>query len=126
VEVRLQHVAATFPPGQADSVRAFYGGLLGIPEMPVPPEVADQGWVWFATRDPGVELHFIPADPPPDPTRSHHFCLEVESIAMARERLAGAGAPIREAGHPIQGRARIFTRDPLGNLVELVELVDLR
>ena len=58
--IRLQHVRFTFPPGRADDVRAFYGSTLGIPEMPVPPEVADKGWVWFATRDEGIELHFIP------------------------------------------------------------------
>jgi catechol 2,3-dioxygenase-like lactoylglutathione lyase family enzyme len=123
--VRLQHVAATFPHGRADSVRAFYGGALGIPEMPVPPEVADQGWVWFATRDPGIELHFIPDRTPPDPTRRHHFCLQVADLGAARGRLEAAGAPVMEPGSRIHGRERLFTRDPLGNLVELVELVEL-
>jgi catechol 2,3-dioxygenase-like lactoylglutathione lyase family enzyme len=126
VEVRLQHVGVTFPPGRAGDVRAFYGGVLGIPEMPVPPEVADAGWVWFATRDAGIELHFIPHELPPDPARRHHFCLQVDDMADARARLEAAGAPIIDAGRRIEGRERLFTRDPLGNLVELVRIGGLR
>ena len=39
---RLQHVAATFPPGGEPAIRRFYGDVLGLAEMPVPDEVADQ------------------------------------------------------------------------------------
>lgn len=124
--VRLQHVGVTFPPGRAGDVRAFYGGTLGIPEMPVPPEVADKGWVWFATRDEGIELHFIPHEIPPDPARRHHLCLQVGDLAATRAALEAAGAPLMDAGSPIHGRERLFTRDPLGNLVELVEFTGLR
>jgi catechol 2,3-dioxygenase-like lactoylglutathione lyase family enzyme len=92
VEVRLQHVGVTFPPGRADEVRAFYGGVLGIPEMPVPPGVADAGWVWFATRDAGIELHFIPHELPPDPAWRHHFCLQVDDMADARPPRASSPA----------------------------------
>lgn len=120
--LRLQHVALTFPEGDADAIRGFYGDLLGMPEMEVPPEVAHLGWVWFATRDAGVELHFIPHRIPPDPERVHHFCLEVGDLAATRARLAAAGASVRDAGAQIEGRARAFVRDPVGNLVELVEL----
>jgi catechol 2,3-dioxygenase-like lactoylglutathione lyase family enzyme len=124
--IRLQHVAATFPPGREGAIRGFYAGVLGLSEMPVPPEVADQGWVWFATRDDGIELHFIPDERPPDPTRRHHFCLQVEDLAAARSRLAAAGVETREAGSRIVGRERLFCRDPFGNLVELVEIVSAR
>ena len=123
--VRLQHVGFTFLPGRADAIRGFYGGTLGIPEMPVPPEVADQGWVWFATRDEGIELHFIPAELPPDLERHHHFCLQVADLEATRARLEAAGAPVVPAGSRIHGRERLFTRDPVGNLVELVEMVAL-
>jgi catechol 2,3-dioxygenase-like lactoylglutathione lyase family enzyme len=121
--IRLQHVGVTFPPGRADAIRAFYGGVLGIPEMPVPPEVADKGWVWFATRDDGIELHFIPDETPPDPARRHHACLQVDDLAATRARLEAAGVEVMEAGSRIAGRERLFARDPVGNLVELVEMV---
>jgi catechol 2,3-dioxygenase-like lactoylglutathione lyase family enzyme len=119
--MRLQHVGATFPPGRADAIRDFYDRVVGIPEMPVPPEVADEGWVWFATSDEGIELHFIPRDLPPDPARVHHFCLQVDDLAALRDRLTQFGSETFEAGSEIHGRARLFTRDPVGNLVEFVE-----
>jgi len=124
--VRLQHIGFTFPPGREDAIRAFYGGTLGIAEMPVPPEVADKGWIWFATRDEGIELHFIPADAPPDTSRRHHFCLQVADMDATRARLEADGAPLIDAGSRIIGRERLFTRDPVGNLVELVRFTDLR
>jgi catechol 2,3-dioxygenase-like lactoylglutathione lyase family enzyme len=119
---RLQHAAVTFPEGQDAAIRRFYGEVLGIPEMPVPEEVAEHGWIWFATSDEGVELHFIPHAIAPDPQRIHHFCLQVDDLAALRERLAAAGAEVRDAGSRIQGRDRAFVRDPVGNLVELVEI----
>jgi catechol 2,3-dioxygenase-like lactoylglutathione lyase family enzyme len=119
---RLQHAAVTFPPGSEEAIRGFYGGVLGLSEMPVPPEVADRGWIWFATDDEGVELHFIPDHRAPDPARRHHFCLQFGSIAQVRERLAAAGAQTRAPSGDIIGRERLFTRDPVGNLVECVEI----
>jgi len=119
---RLQHVAATFPPGRSGAIREFYGEVLELDEMPVPEEVAQHGWIWFATDDEGVELHFIPDDIPPDPARRHHFCLEFASLDHVRARLEGAGAETREPGSRIIGRRRVFTHDPVGNLVECVEI----
>lgn len=119
---RLQHAAVTFPPGSEAAIRGFYGDVLGLAEMPVPAEVADRGWIWFATDDAGVELHFIPDDLPPDPARRHHFCLQFEALDEVRERLAAAGAEAREPGGRILGRERLFTHDPVGNLVECVEI----
>jgi catechol 2,3-dioxygenase-like lactoylglutathione lyase family enzyme len=119
---RLQHVAVTFPPGEDAAIRRFYGEVLGIPEMPVPQEVAHLGWIWFATSDEGVELHFVPHAIAPDPERVHHFCLQVDDVAGVRRQLEAAGVAVRDAGSRIQGRARAFVRDPVGNLVELVEI----
>ena len=112
----------TFPVGEDAEIRRFYGEVLGIPEMPVPDEVAHLGWIWFATSDEGVELHFIPHAIAPDPERIHHFCLQVDDLAAVRERLVAAGSEVRDAGSQIQSRERAFVRDPVGNLVELVEI----
>lgn len=101
-------------------MRDFYAGVLGLDEMDVPAEVAHLGWIWFSTTEPGVELHFVPHPVAPDPERVHHFCLEVGDLPVARERLEAAGATVTEPRARIQGRDRVFTRDPLGNLVELV------
>lgn len=120
--IRLQHVGITFPPGSENAIRAFYAAVVGLVEIEVPEAVADRGWIWFGTRDPGIELHFIPSDLPPDPQRRHHFCLEVDSLASSRARLESSGAEVEEPRGRIPGRQRVFTRDPVGNLVELLEL----
>ena len=120
--IRLQHVGVTFPPGEAETIRAFYRDVIGLREMPVPPGVAEQGWVWFGTYDEGIELHFVPHPIAPDPARIHHFCLQVEDIAPIRERVEAAGGAVFEAGADIPGRQRLFTRDPVGNLVELIRM----
>jgi catechol 2,3-dioxygenase-like lactoylglutathione lyase family enzyme len=124
--IRLQHVGVTFPPGGEAAIRAFYTSVIGLAEIPVPDAVADRGWIWFGTRDPGIELHFIPSDLSPDRERRHHFCLQVESLAALRARLEGDGAEVKEPGGRIPGRDRLFTRDPVGNLVELLELTESR
>jgi catechol 2,3-dioxygenase-like lactoylglutathione lyase family enzyme len=122
--IRLQHVGVTFPPGSEDAIRSFYSQTIGLAEIAVPEPVADRGWIWFGTRDAGIELHFIPSDLVPDRNRRHHLCLEVESLATLRERLESAHAEIQQPGGRIPGRERLFTRDPVGNLVELLEMTD--
>jgi hypothetical protein len=48
----------------------------------------------------------------------------VDDLAAARTTLEEAGAEVTEALGTIHGRDRLFTRDPVGNLVELVEFVE--
>jgi catechol 2,3-dioxygenase-like lactoylglutathione lyase family enzyme len=96
--------------------------VLGLGEMPVPAEVAHLGWIWFATRDAGVELHFVPHEIAPDPQRVHHLCLEFDDLGVVCARLDAAGVEHRPPGARILGRERVFVRDPVGNLVELVAI----
>ena len=53
------------PPGGEDGARAFYAGVLGIPEVPKPPALAGRGGCWFeagAVRvHVGVDDDFRPA-----------------------------------------------------------------
>ena len=34
--VRIDHVQLAMPPGEEDAARGFYGGLLGLSEVPKP------------------------------------------------------------------------------------------
>ena len=123
---RLQHAAVTFPPGKEEAITDFYGVTLALPPAPVPPEVSHLGWIWFATDDRAVELHFIPSDLAPDPARQHHFCLEVDDLALVRSRLEEAGAEVSDPANRILDRERLFVRDPVGNLVELIQYLPAR
>lgn len=123
---RLEHAALTFPPGQESEVRHFYGDVLGFEETPLPGDLASRvGWIWFATDDPGVFLHFIPDGLAPDRARRHHVAFEVEALEPVVERLAAAGTTIETAGTAIPGRKRFFCHDPLGNLLEFLALAEL-
>lgn len=120
---RIEHAALTFVAGQEDRLRAFYGDVLGFEEVPLPdglPE--DIGWIWFATDEADVFLHFIPHEIAPDPERRHHVAFEVDSLGPVIERLEAAGVGVQTAGVGIPGRERFFCHDPLGNLLEFLAM----
>jgi catechol 2,3-dioxygenase-like lactoylglutathione lyase family enzyme len=112
----LHHVQVTHPPGGEDVVRSFYSGVLGLAELPKPPELAGRGGVWFAAGS--AQLHFGVEEPGPDSRR--HVALAVSDLSALRERLLAAGSPVEEA-IPLEGMERFYCRDPFGNRIELLE-----
>ena len=117
----LQHVTLNFTPGAEQQLRAFYAGVLGFREKPVPRVAKPLGWIWFYTAQDGIELHLIP-DPRPIPADStHHFCIHVADLESCRASLVKAGFPIREA-LALPTRPRFFARDPFNNLIEVVSV----
>ncbi|MDQ3855044.1 MAG: VOC family protein [Chloroflexota bacterium] len=107
----------THPPGSEEAAREFYGGLLGLSELPKPPELSDRGGVWFAAG--AVQLHFgVEAEGPPSP---RHLALEADDLYTLRARLEGAGYRIEEAV-ALPGASRFYSHDPFGNKLELITL----
>ena len=88
----IDHVQLAMPPGGETQARAFYGGILGLDELPKPAELAGRGGAWFSngavTLHLGVEQEFRPA-------RKAHPALLVEGLAELVTRLEGAGHPIQ-------------------------------
>jgi catechol 2,3-dioxygenase-like lactoylglutathione lyase family enzyme len=115
---RLQHVSSPFADGDQDALRAFYGELLGLRELPTPSTLGHLELVWFSAGD-GVELHFFRGAP--DPSAARHFCLDIDDLEETRRHL-------RDAGHqpyddtPIPNRPRFFCRDRAGNLLEFTSV----
>ena len=116
--MRLQHASLCFPPGAYAEVRAFYGGLLGLEEIEVPPKLEPGKFVWFRGGDPDIELHLMPGEVP---RGDHHVCLAVEDVDRLRARLEADGYETSD-GTEIVGRPRFFCRDPFGNLLELCRM----
>ena len=116
-QLRLQHVSLPIPAGAQETIRAFYGGVLGLAEKEVPRAVAHHGFVWFTAGPDNLELHFFPDRLLADPEEGRHFCLEVEDLEGYRRRLTEAGRQPFET-FPVPGRRRFFCRDPLGILIE--------
>ena len=109
----------TLPPGGEDAARAFYTGLLGLPELPKPPELAGRGGVWFAIGE--VQLHLGVEEPGPPSRR--HLAIQLQKLASVRRRLVAAGVPL-EPAIPLEGMERFYCRDPFGARLELLATDD--
>ena len=61
----IDHVQLAMPTGEEDTARRFYRDLLGMVEIPKPPELAKRGGCWFESGEVqvhlGVENDFRPA-----------------------------------------------------------------
>ena len=118
IRVKLDHVQLAGPPGCEEDARAFYGGLLGLEEIPKPESLRASGGVWF--RVGGEELH-IGIEDPFAPARKAHPGLRVDAARLDRlaDELAAAGAPVTW-DERYQGIRRFYTADPFGNRIEIL------
>jgi catechol 2,3-dioxygenase-like lactoylglutathione lyase family enzyme len=113
----IDHVQVAIPPGADDQARAFYGGVLGLPETPKPAPLNASGGMWFVTG--ATQLHiggqadFVPA-------KKAHPAFIVDDFdgycALLRER----DVAVREEAQ-VYGRRRAGIEDPFGNRIELIE-----
>jgi catechol 2,3-dioxygenase-like lactoylglutathione lyase family enzyme len=118
--VGIDHVQLAAPPGAEPAARAFFGDLLGMPELAKPPALAVRGGCWFqcgaAQIHVGIESDFRAA-------KKAHPALRLRdagALAALRARLEDAGVPVRDDNERVEGLARFFAEDPWGNRLELV------
>jgi catechol 2,3-dioxygenase-like lactoylglutathione lyase family enzyme len=115
----IDHVQVASPPGREDEARAFYGGILGMEELPKPEALRDRGGCWFRAGAQelhvGVEAAFVPA-------RKAHPGLVVSDLDAIRARLAAAGMVSHDDAE-LEGVERLFVHDPFGNRLELRQSV---
>lgn len=115
--IAVDHVQLAMPAGGEPEARAFYAGLLGLPETPKPPHLARRGGAWFERA--GVKIHLgVEADF--RPARKAHPALLVEDLAALVERLRAAGHDVKD-DEPLEGYDRVYVTDPFGNRIELME-----
>ncbi len=118
--VGLHHVQLACPRGSEQVLRAFYGDVLGLTEVPKPPELAARGGVWF--RSGALELH-LGVEDDFRPARKAHPGLLVRDLTAYADRLAAHGVPVRwDDAFP--GFRRCYVDDPHGNRLELMEPLD--
>lgn len=115
--MQLSHVNLTMPKGCEDIARSFYGGLLGLQEIPKPEAIRGRGGVWFDAG--GLDLHISVEDPRSGTDAYRHFGLACEDVDAVRKKLDAAGV-VTEDGRPAPWR-RFFVRDPFGNRLEIHE-----
>lgn len=112
----IDHVQLAMPEGEEGRARAFYGALLGLIEMPKPPQLAVRGGCWFASGSVqihlGVEAEFRSA-------RKAHPALRCIDYDGLRARLRAAGVDVHDDAN-IPGVRRCYISDPFGNRIELI------
>ncbi len=111
----IDHVQVAIPRGGEELAREFYGGLLGMTEVPKPPALATRGGCWFSSGSAmlhlGVEHPFRPA------AKAHPAFLESDLDGLARS-LSQAGYELTRSDGELPGVRRFHTSDPFGNRIE--------
>ncbi len=112
----IEHVQLAMPVGGEDMARDFYSGLLGIPEVQKPRELAERGDVWFESNE--VKVH-LGVDPEFRPARKAHPGFLVRNLRKLVDSLREAGVQVSE--EPLPGYYRVYAFDRFGNRLELME-----
>ena len=115
----IDHIQLAMPRGREDEARAFYEGVLGIPEAQKPTNLAKRGGCWFVREDLRVHLG---VDDDFRPARKAHPAFLVEDLSGLRRLLEASGV-MAKIDEPLEGYDRIYVDDPFGNRIELLEPV---
>lgn len=120
---KFSHVSVVV--SDLEKAKAFYGGLLGLPEIPRP----DFGFpgVWYGLGG-ELQLHIIVNETWPFPPvegdrleiRAPHFALWVADGDAVHRRLADSGHPFHDFRLEGTGLRQLFVHDPDGSMVEFI------
>lgn len=110
----IDHVQVAAPAGCEAEARAFYGGLLGLEELPKPALLAARGGCWFKAG--AQELH-VGVEEPFAPARKAHPSFVAGDLDGLAIRLGEAGIEVSYDA-TIPGTRRFETADPFGNRLE--------
>lgn len=114
--IGIDHVQLAIPEGGEERARPFYGYVLGLPEVPKPPELAKRGGCWFESAH--VKIH-LGIDPVFKPANKAHAALLVTDIERIIERCLELNVQVLD--EPLEGNRRVYVHDPFGNRLELME-----
>ncbi|MES2743173.1 MAG: VOC family protein [Pseudomonadota bacterium] len=115
--IGIDHVQVAMPAGGEETARRFYGGVLGLAELPKPEQLAVRGGVWFAC---GAQQLHLGAEPYFVAAKKAHPALLVDQLGALLAILRARGVELR-LEPPIAGAERATIADPFGNRIELIE-----
>lgn len=115
----VDHVQLAAHEGCEPEARAFYGDLLGWPEIPKPESLRARGGVWFQCGAHqvhiGVQKNFAPAV-------KAHPAFEVTGLEDLLAHLADRGvAVVPDDSREAEQVRRAYVNDPFGNRIEFLE-----
>ncbi len=126
--IGLDHVLLSMPRGGEDAAREFYGGILGLSEIPKPAPLDTHGGCWFLGHGilpgvaAGVSIH-LGVEEPFVPARKAHVALLIDDLPALRALLVDAGVEVKDDDADI-GIRRFYAFDPFGNRLELIDVRD--
>ncbi|HEY7283171.1 MAG TPA: VOC family protein [Actinomycetota bacterium] len=115
----LHHVQVAMPAGREDDARAFYGGVLGLGDVPKPAHLLGRGGCWFRSDDGSLEIH-LGVEQDFRPARKAHPAILVTGLSELRARLVDAGYEVQD-DEQLEGHERCYGFDPFGNRLEFLE-----
>jgi catechol 2,3-dioxygenase-like lactoylglutathione lyase family enzyme len=118
----IHHVQITIPTGMEEAARAFYCGVLGLPEIEKPDSLKNRGGFWLGVGD--RQVHVGTEDGFDRLTTKAHIAYQVDDVAAWKERLMQQGTHLGKESVPIPGYARFEFRDPFGNRVEMIQSIE--
>jgi catechol 2,3-dioxygenase-like lactoylglutathione lyase family enzyme len=101
----------------------FYGGVLGLVEIPKPVNQRERGGLWY--RVGALEFH-IGVEDNFRPAKKAHPAFLVDDLAAVIALAAAGGHPSRPDTMEIKGYDRVFVDDPFGNRIELLQKAVVR
>jgi catechol 2,3-dioxygenase-like lactoylglutathione lyase family enzyme len=113
----IDHVQLAMPPGEEDRAREFYVGLLGLSEVPKPPNLAVRGGCWFEA--PGVTVH-LGVEQDFRPARKAHVAFRVDTVRALADAARQAGYEVVD-DEPLEGFDRVYIYDGFGNRLEMMQ-----
>jgi len=116
----FDHVQVTAPRAAEERAKQFYGGVLGLREIPKPAALAGRGGAWYQCGD--LQLH-LGLEDDFAPQRKAHPAFRVPDLEAVRARLEAAGCPIA-VDVQLPGVRRFEARDPFGNRLEFLQRIE--
>jgi len=117
----LDHVQVAIPAGEERKARDFYGGILGLAEIPKPANLAARHGVWFAV---GARQLHLGVEPGFRPAMKAHPALRVLDLERLLARCRASNVLVVE-DEPLAGYIRAYVADPFGNRIELLERLEI-
>lgn len=118
--IGLHHAQITIPKGTEEHGRAFYCGLLGLPEIAKPASLEGRGGFWLQAGD--RQVHVGAENGSERKATKAHLAYTVDDVGTWRTFLEEHGITILD-GVPIPGYERFEFRDPFGNRIEFIQPV---
>lgn len=111
----IDHVQIAVPRSLEGPCVSFYKDVLGLTQIPKPPELAGRGGAWFQVG--ALQLH-VGVEDQDSPASKRHVCFLTDNLQSARQAAEKIGLPV-EDGAAAEGLSRFFLRDPAGNRIEI-------